>query len=167
MAIEQWGFLSVLYLLWHVASVYNGHIWEPLTALILSVAAGNIQYTTDWIEYTRFMLRSKHFCAWLQCFLLPQRKQLFSLAWNKCFFIIENLKNIRDKASAIRVFGKRNGQKFRYFAKIANLQVWCVKIVGKITVVKRDKIMICAMIWVNFGLFKGHQIKSKSSLLHI
>ena len=31
MAIEQLGFFSVLYLLWHGASVYNGHLWGPVT----------------------------------------------------------------------------------------------------------------------------------------
>ena len=30
MAIEQWGFFSVLHLLWHGASVYNGHLQGPL-----------------------------------------------------------------------------------------------------------------------------------------
>ena len=31
MAIEQWGFLSVPLLLWHGASVYNGHLRGPVT----------------------------------------------------------------------------------------------------------------------------------------
>ena len=31
MAIEQWGFFSVPHLLWHGASVYNGHLRGPLT----------------------------------------------------------------------------------------------------------------------------------------
>ena len=31
MAIEQWGFFSVLHLLWHGASIYNGHLWGPVT----------------------------------------------------------------------------------------------------------------------------------------
>ena len=30
MAIEQWGFISVPYLLWHGASVYNGHLRGPV-----------------------------------------------------------------------------------------------------------------------------------------
>ena len=30
MAIEQWWFLSVPQLLWHGASVYNGHIQGPM-----------------------------------------------------------------------------------------------------------------------------------------
>ena len=30
MDIEQWGFLSVSHLLWHEASVYNGHLLEPV-----------------------------------------------------------------------------------------------------------------------------------------
>ena len=29
--IEQWGFFSVPHLLWHGASVYNGHLWGPVT----------------------------------------------------------------------------------------------------------------------------------------
>ena len=33
MAIEQWGFLSVPHLLWHRASVYNGHLGGPLTLI--------------------------------------------------------------------------------------------------------------------------------------
>ena len=31
MAIELWGFLSVPHLLWHRASIYNGHIRGPVT----------------------------------------------------------------------------------------------------------------------------------------
>ena len=31
MAIEQWGFFSVPHLLWHGASVYNGHLWGSVT----------------------------------------------------------------------------------------------------------------------------------------
>ena len=31
MAIEQWGFYSVPHILWHGASVYNGHLWRPVT----------------------------------------------------------------------------------------------------------------------------------------
>ena len=31
MAIEQWGVLSVPYLLWHGSSVYNGHVRGPVT----------------------------------------------------------------------------------------------------------------------------------------
>ena len=31
MAIEQWGFFSVPYLLWHRASVYNGYLRGPVT----------------------------------------------------------------------------------------------------------------------------------------
>ena len=31
MAIEQWGFFSVPHLLWHGASVYNGHLRRPVT----------------------------------------------------------------------------------------------------------------------------------------
>ena len=31
MAIEQWGFFSVPHLLWHGASIYNGHLRGPVT----------------------------------------------------------------------------------------------------------------------------------------
>ena len=31
MTIEQWGFFSVPHLLRHVASVYTGHLWGPIT----------------------------------------------------------------------------------------------------------------------------------------
>ena len=31
MAFEQWGFFSVIHLLWHRTSVYNGHIRGPAT----------------------------------------------------------------------------------------------------------------------------------------
>ena len=31
MAIEQWGFFSVPHLLWHWASIYNGHLRGPVT----------------------------------------------------------------------------------------------------------------------------------------
>ena len=30
-AIEQWGFFSVPYILWHRSSVYNGHLRGPVT----------------------------------------------------------------------------------------------------------------------------------------
>ena len=30
MAIEQWGFLNLPHLLWHGASVDNGHLWGPV-----------------------------------------------------------------------------------------------------------------------------------------
>ena len=31
MAVKQWGFFSVPHLLWHGVSIYNGHLWEPVT----------------------------------------------------------------------------------------------------------------------------------------
>ena len=31
MAIEHWGFFSVPHLLWNGASVYNSHLWGPVT----------------------------------------------------------------------------------------------------------------------------------------
>ena len=37
MAIEQWGFLSVPHLLWHRASVYNGHLQGPVTLTPVAV----------------------------------------------------------------------------------------------------------------------------------
>ena len=37
MAIEQWGFFSVLHLLWHDASVYHGHLLGPVTLIRLAV----------------------------------------------------------------------------------------------------------------------------------
>ena len=40
MAIEQWGFFSVPHLLWHGASVYNGHLQGPVT-LSLSGSGAN------------------------------------------------------------------------------------------------------------------------------
>ena len=36
MAIEQWGFFSMPHLLWHGASVYNGHLLRPVTNLLPS-----------------------------------------------------------------------------------------------------------------------------------
>ena len=33
MAIDQWGFFSVQHLLWHGASVYNGHLRGPVTLM--------------------------------------------------------------------------------------------------------------------------------------
>ena len=33
MTIEQWGFFSVPHLLWHGASVYNGHLRGPVTLI--------------------------------------------------------------------------------------------------------------------------------------
>ena len=31
LAIEQWGYFRLPHLLWHGASVYNGHLWGPVT----------------------------------------------------------------------------------------------------------------------------------------
>ena len=45
MAIEQWGFFSVPHLMWHVASVYNGHLWGPMTHLLQSIWYGAV---TTW-----------------------------------------------------------------------------------------------------------------------
>ena len=36
MAIEQWGFSSMPHLLWYGTSVYNGHLWGPVTNLLPS-----------------------------------------------------------------------------------------------------------------------------------
>ena len=36
MAIEQWGFFSGSHLLWHGASVYNGHLRGPVTLTLLA-----------------------------------------------------------------------------------------------------------------------------------
>ena len=45
MSIEQWGFFSVPHLLWHVASVYNGHLRGPVTlALIAERLAVELSY---------------------------------------------------------------------------------------------------------------------------
>ena len=35
-AIDQWGFFSVPHLLWHVTSVYNGHIRWPVTLILIA-----------------------------------------------------------------------------------------------------------------------------------
>ena len=45
MAVEQWGFFSVPHLLWHGASVYNGHLRGPVTLTSLAERlAGNCHY---------------------------------------------------------------------------------------------------------------------------
>ena len=45
MVIEQWGFFSVPHLLWHGASVYNGHLWGSLAlTLIAESLAGGFHY---------------------------------------------------------------------------------------------------------------------------
>ena len=31
LAIKQWGLISLTHLLWHGASVYNSHLWGPVT----------------------------------------------------------------------------------------------------------------------------------------
>ena len=36
MAIERWGFFSVPHPLWHWASVYNGHLREPVTLTLIA-----------------------------------------------------------------------------------------------------------------------------------
>ena len=35
-AVAQWGFFSVSHLLWHGASVYNGHLQVPLTLITIA-----------------------------------------------------------------------------------------------------------------------------------
>ena len=35
MALEQWGFLSMPHLLWYGPTVYNGHLWGPVTLTYL------------------------------------------------------------------------------------------------------------------------------------
>ena len=39
-AIEQWGFFILPHLLWHGASVYNGHLWGPVTLTPIAIAEG-------------------------------------------------------------------------------------------------------------------------------
>ena len=47
MSIEQRGFFSVLHLLWHGSSVYNGHLQEPVTLTPITVRKfGNGSVTT-------------------------------------------------------------------------------------------------------------------------
>ena len=54
MTIEQWGFFSVPHLLRHVASVYNGHLWEPITltptAECLAIELSLSAFTTGLLQ---------------------------------------------------------------------------------------------------------------------
>ena len=36
MAIKQWGFFRMPHLLWHGASVHDGHLWGPVTLTIIA-----------------------------------------------------------------------------------------------------------------------------------
>ena len=52
MAIEQWGFFSVPHLLWHGASVYNGHFQGPLTLTPVSERSAvelSLPIFTTWV----------------------------------------------------------------------------------------------------------------------
>ena len=47
MAIEQWGFFSVPYLLWYGASVYNGHPREPVTPVAVNTCFNDLGRGSD------------------------------------------------------------------------------------------------------------------------
>ena len=36
MIIEQWGFVNASHLLWHGPTLYNGHLWEPVTLTLVA-----------------------------------------------------------------------------------------------------------------------------------
>ena len=68
MAIEQWGFFSMPHLLWHRASVYNGHLRGPVTLTpIAERLALGCHYLFLWgllwlgFEHPTFWLRGKCF----------------------------------------------------------------------------------------------------------
>ena len=55
MAIEQWGILSVPHLLWHRASVYNGHLRGPVT---LTLTAERLAVESVLLVFTTKLCRS-------------------------------------------------------------------------------------------------------------
>ena len=67
MSIEQRGFFSVLHLLWHGSSVYNGHLQEPVTltpitvnlAMELSLPVYDLGLSQFGFEHPTFRLRGK------------------------------------------------------------------------------------------------------------
>ena len=61
MAIEQWRFFSVPHLLWHGASVYNGHLSGPVTqTCCLPLSSG--AFTTCFNDFGLYRLRMKIRC---------------------------------------------------------------------------------------------------------
>ena len=57
MTIEQWGFFSLPHLLRHVASVYNGHLWEPIT---LTPIADRLATELSLPAFTTGLLQHSH-----------------------------------------------------------------------------------------------------------
>ena len=68
MPIEQWGLFSVPYLLWHMASIYHGHLRGPDTHTYCR-AVGSIADTTCFYEVGLSRLGFEHptFASSLHC----------------------------------------------------------------------------------------------------
>ena len=49
MAIEQWGFYSVPHLMWHGATVYNGHLLPSVLPVALSLPF--LRLGSAWLEF--------------------------------------------------------------------------------------------------------------------
>ena len=66
-AYGHWaGFFSVSHLLWHEASVYNGHLWGPVTLtsiaerLVIELSLPDLGLSRLEIEHRTFSLRGQH-----------------------------------------------------------------------------------------------------------
>ena len=59
MAIEQWGFFSVPYLLWYGASVYNGHPRGPVTPVAVKTCFNDLGLSRLGFEHLTFRLRGQ------------------------------------------------------------------------------------------------------------
>ena len=56
MAIEQWEFLKVPYLLWHEASINNGHLWAPVRLSLIAERLAVELSLSDIYNFGRPML---------------------------------------------------------------------------------------------------------------
>ena len=102
MAIEQWGFFSVPHLLWHGATVYNGHLWGRVThtpideclAVVLSTCFYDLGLTHSMDLNTlpsAFMAYALTHCATdasaspLNLKLLAHQKKELYIWWTKIY----------------------------------------------------------------------------------
>ena len=62
MAIEQWGSFSVPHILWHGASVYNGHLRRPVTLTLMpSIWQWSCHYLFLRIRFVAAGIRTSNF----------------------------------------------------------------------------------------------------------
>ena len=105
MVVEQWGFFSVPHLLWHEASVYNGHLRGPLTltpiaerlTVELKIPILTTYVCSDWdsntqpsacraYALTHCATAAVFFCSWTDLVVM---KHLIDFDGNKQAFLDE------------------------------------------------------------------------------